>query len=275
MNIKDFLPPVLIGLAKKVIGLEDSKIYKSYFHALQVCSSDAYENAELCNMIADKTVIYKSALKEKPYILDSTHAFLLSALNQYLHTASKKRLTVLDFGGACGAHYFEVRRFIPKNISVTWYVVETPQMVKSAVDRKLNSDELVFVDSLKTIKTKVDFIHTSGALQYVEDPYTVTKLLTKFKADRIFVNRMMFNELEQDFVTVQKSFMSSNGPGKIPHGYSDRIISYPHTTMAFKRFNSTISKNGYTAAWMFLESSGSHQIKNARISGKGLLYVRK
>ena len=227
MNIKEFFPPILIRLAKRAKGLEDSKEYESYSKAMQVCTSDAYQNIELCNMIADKTVIHIDILKEKPFSLNPTNVFLLAAINQYLNVYSTKSLKVLDFGGACGAHYFEIRRFIPNDVSLKWFVVETTQMVKSAIARGLNNDELSFVSSIDDIKTEVDFIHSSCALHYVPDPYGSAKMLLNIKANRILFNRMMFNENDRDFITVQKSFLSSNGPGELPEGYTDRIISYP------------------------------------------------
>ena len=181
----------------------------------------------------------------------------------------------MDFGGACGAHYFEVRQLIPQEISMHWYVVETAQMVKSAMERNLNNAELTFVRAIDEISVKVDFIHSSSALQYVDAPYVFTELLLRVDAKWIFFNRMMFNEDDRDFVTVQKSYLSSNGPGKLPQGYQNKLISYPHTTMSFQKFNQTIINKGYECEWIFLESSGSHKIKNENISGKGMLYIKK
>jgi putative methyltransferase (TIGR04325 family) len=275
MNIKELFPPILIKFVKRAIGLEGSKEYESYSKALQVCTSDAYQNIELCNMIADKTLIHIDILKEKPFSLDPTDVFLLAAINQYLNVYSTKSLKILDFGGACGAHYFEIRRLLPDDVSLKWYVVETAQMVKSAIEKMLNSNELVFVSSIEDIKTEIDFIHSSSTLQYVHNPYEYIERLIKVNANWIFFNRMMFNENDRDFITVHRSFLASNGPGKLPKGYSDRIISYPHTTMSFRKFNSTIINNGYEIEWMFLETSGSYQIRKEKISGKGLLYVRK
>jgi putative methyltransferase (TIGR04325 family) len=275
MNIKEFLPPILVRLARIAKGLEYSKEYESYSKALQVCTSDAYQNIELCNMIADKTVIYMDVLKEKPFSLHPTSVFLLAAINQYLNIYSTKSLKILDFGGACGAHYFEIKRFIQNDVSLKWHVVETAQMVKAAIDRKLNSNELVFVSSIEDVKTEIDFIHSSSTLQYVHSPYEFTKMLINVNANWIFFNRMMFNENDRDFVTVQKSLLSSNGPGRLPNGFTDRIISYPHTAMSFHKFNSTIINNGYAVEWKFFESSGIYKIKNEKFIEKGLLYVRK
>jgi putative methyltransferase (TIGR04325 family) len=134
--------------------------------------------------------------------------------------------------------------------------------------------ELDFVSSIDEIKTKTDFIHSSCALHYVPDPYEVINALINIKANWLLFNRMMFNENDRDFVTVQKSFLSSNGPGKLPKGYSERIISYPHTTISYQKFNSMILKNNYKLDWIF-EFSASYQIKNEKIVGKGLLYVEE
>ena len=148
-------------------------------------------------------------------------------------------------------------------------------MVKSAIDRGINNDELEFISSIEDAKTEIDFVHSSGALQYVPNPYEFINRLINIKADWIFITRMMFNENDRDFVTVQNSLLSSNGPGKLPKGYIDRITSYPHTTMSFHKFNSTIINSDYLPEWIFEESSGSYQIKNEKIIGKGLLYVKK
>jgi putative methyltransferase (TIGR04325 family) len=273
MDIKDYIPPVLIRLLKRSLLQESNKQYKDYPEALKNCTPDGYENVELCNMIADKTVIHSGILKEKPFNLIPANIFLLSAVNQSVLKLSERHLTVLDFGGACGAHYFEVRRLLSTDFSLKWFVVETEQMVKSAKNRGLNNNELEFISSIDEVKTPIDLIYTSCALHYVPDPYECINLLIQKRAGHILFNRMMFNENDKDFVTIQKSFLSANGPGKLPEGYSDRILSYPHTTLSFKKFNNLIISNGYKMEWIFDELSGSYQIKNEKITGKGVMYV--
>jgi putative methyltransferase (TIGR04325 family) len=275
MNIKDFVPPVLIPLIKRANGFLDKREYSSYSQAVRNCTSDAYESVELCNVIADKTIIHNEKLKVKPYSLNPTSVFLLAAINQYINIFSKNELRILDFGGACGAHYYEIKRFLPEEISLHWYVVETQQMVKSAIEKGLNNDELIFASSIENINVEIDIIHTSCALQYVSDPYEFLTNLVKLNANWMFFNRMMFNFGERDFYTVQKSMLSSNGPGNLPEGYSDRTVSYPHMTMSFQRFNSIITAHGYNNEWIFEELSGSYLIKKEMIVGRGLLYTRK
>jgi putative methyltransferase (TIGR04325 family) len=252
-----------------------NKEYENYSVAIQFCTNDAYQNIELCNMIADKTSVYIETLKKKPHNLSPTNVFLLAAINQYIIDHSKNELTVLDFGGACGAHYFEMKRFIPNNISLKWYVVETEQMVKSAIAKGLQNNELKFISSIEDANDSIDFIHSSSALQYVPNPYQFTEMLINLKADRIFFNRMMFNESDRGFVTIQQSLLSANGPGKMPEGYTDKIISYPHTTISLPQFDTMFADNNYAMDWIFDEPSGSYKIKNEKIIGKGLLYVKK
>ena len=148
-------------------------------------------------------------------------------------------------------------------------------MVKSAIEKELNSDELVFVSSIQDIKTGIDFVHSSSALNYVNSPYEFINMLITINANWMFFNRMFFNETDNDFITVQKSFLSSNGPGKLPKGYTDKILSYPNTIMSFHKFYSTIINNGYEAEWIFSELSGHSQTSDEKIAGKSLLYVRK
>lgn len=272
MKIKNLVPPILIELVKRYRTIKE---YGNYGLAMEACTADAYQNIDLCNMIADKTIIYKNELEKKPYNLNPTSVFLLSAINQYINIYSKNELNILDFGGACGAHFFEIKRFIPKHVSLKWYVVETSQMIKSASEKGLASEELNFVSSIEEINTKIDIIHSSCTLHYVSNPYEIINLLINIKANWIFFNRMMFNRNDRDFITVQKSLLSSNGPGKLPKGYKDRVISYPHHTLSFQKFNSFFIKNNFENEWIFDGVSGAFQIGKEKIDGKGLLYIRK
>jgi putative methyltransferase (TIGR04325 family) len=275
MTIKDFIPPILIRLVKRCIGLERTKEYKNYSQAMRVYNSNSYDDFEFCSMIADKTTACMVKVKEKPYILNQTNSFLLAAINQYINFYSKKSLTVLDFGGACGAHFFEISRFFPQNFQLNWYIVETDQMVRSANNKGLHNDRLNFVSSINDIKIKIDLVYSSAALQCVSEPYELLNKLIDVNSPWILFNRMMFNESDRDIVTILRSYLSSNGPGQLPKVYKDKIVSYPHTTMSFKKFNQTMINNGYELEWIFYDTSSGIQLKKEKVFGKGLLYLKK
>jgi putative methyltransferase (TIGR04325 family) len=272
MKLKNFFPPVIIDF------IRDNKTvvkYKSYEEALSRCKGMTYLEEELCNAIADKTLIYVQSLQKKPFTFNPTTVYLAFAMNYFANAWGKEHVTLLDFGGACGIHYHEVRRIIPQTISLKWIVVETEQMVRSAVSRGFANDELSFITRLEDNTDVIDFVHSSSALQYVPAPYDFLSKLIGVRATMILLNRMMFNENNYDIITVQQSFLSSNGPGKLPPGYIDRRIMYPHTTMAIDRVNSMMANGSYECLSEFDEPSGKFSLGKEKILGKGLLFVER
>lgn len=272
MGIKNFLPPIVTDFIRK-----NQKVikYKSYDDAISQCTTDAYQNEELCNIIADKTLGHVEFLNRKPYTLNPTTVYLAFAMNYFANASGKKGITVLDFGGACGAHYYEVRSILPKTVSLKWIVVETEQMIRSAVSRGIAKGELHFIGRIEDVLEPVDFVHSSSALQYVPSPYEFLMKLINVRAKMILFNRMMFNKNNCDIITVQRSFLSSNGPGELPSGYTDKPIMYPHTTMAYDRMNSMMMSGGYECMLDFEEPSGSFSLGKEEILKKGLLFVKK
>ena len=139
-------------------------------------------------------------------------------------------------------------------------------MVQSAKAKNLETNELTFLDSFTNLPS-IDFIYSSGALQYTPDPYGFLEQLLKIDAHSILFNRMMFNEHDRDIVTIQTSLLSENGHGFMSEKYSDKKVSYPHTTLSYHKFNLMVSRY-YRLVWIFEEASGSHDIKNESIIGR-------
>lgn len=274
MQYKDFVPPVILSLANKAIGFYSGRKYESYNQAKKYCSPEAYEDPELCNMIADKTIRLKNQQNEMPYEVKASSAFLLSAFWKTITLSHKESISILDVGGACGAHYYSTRHLLPENIQIKWFILETEQIVKSAESRNLGNHELVFMSSLENFKYEIDIVHSSCTLHYVPEPYSLLKTITELNAKAILLNRMMFNINAHEFITVQKSFMSDNGQGPMPEGYRDKIIKYPHTTLSISKVNSFLSDRGYQRKWIFEENSGILPIRNEKIIGRGLLYIK-
>ena len=275
MEVKDLIPPVIVKLLKREQKQLKPKTFRSYEEAIEYCPGKAYEDEELCSMVADKTMIHSQKLKSRPVRFTATNAFLLAAINQYLVKYKKRELRILDLGGACGAHYFEIGNCIPEEVSLKWTVVETPGMVRAAKAVGLNDPELDFVSSVDEVTGDIDIIHSSCALQYVPDAHAKALALTRKNAPWIFFNRMMFNQNDKDITIIQSSLLSENGPGKMPEKYKERLIQYPHTTLAFGKFNKLFEDNGYRLEWMFEESTGSFHLPDEKIIGRGLLYVKK
>ena len=252
------------------------KEYNSYTEALKDCPTQkAYENTELCCMISEKTINYIKYLESKPYTVKASNIFLVNTIQTYLLEYQTEKITVLDFGGACGAHYFETRKFFGNSFKFKWFVIETPEIVNAAKERKLENEELFFVENIEKIDSIIDLVHSSGTLQYVPDWIEYLDRLIEKQAKFVLFNRMMFNEHDRTFFTIQKSRLSDNGPGPMPKKYEDKDIFYPHATISYKKFHKRIFEKKYTLEWYFEENSGSYQINNEKIIGRGLLYKKR
>jgi putative methyltransferase (TIGR04325 family) len=113
-------------------------------------------------------------------------------VTEHAHVSVAVGINVLDFGGACGAHYFLARAVMPSSRRLKWLVVETPEMAQRAKD-VFSSDELEFSSSLSdaadSIK-RIDLLHTSGTLQSVDKPYDYLRILLSASASHILFNRL-------------------------------------------------------------------------------------
>lgn len=264
------------SIINKLVPLNILKVnhkkYINYEEALKESTNDAYEENELIEVIFKKTKIFKESLERDIIQIWETSAYsLFSLINPIIENYESKKINVLDFGGACGAHYFHLRTLIDKRIKLNWLVVETDNMVKYA--KELENDELKFSNNLKDINNyfeKVDLLHTSGTIQCVDDPHKYLNELLNLNSKWILFNRLGLNEIDRDVITLHKSKLSWNGIGKLPEGYKDRWIKYPFTFISEKEFNRKLKQN-YEIIAKFNDSSGMYNVKGEKIIGYGLL----
>lgn len=265
------------SLLNKLLGRDTPKaieqeIYYPDFDAARKHISDAsYEDPELCRMIAEKTRIYREKLSQTPVDLNAAQSFLLSVIQKILVEDKTTTLNVLDLGGACGAHYFEIKRLLPKNVGLKWMVIETAEMVRAASQIEKETSELFFCSELDQTDLKPQLIHSSSTLQYVPQPYVLIEQLKKTGTEWMFFNRMMFNTGKNDLITIQQSQMADNGPGPMPVNFTNKLIRYPHTNMSYSRFNQAFLPE-YKPEWIFDEPSGNISKGEQNFIGKGMLF---
>jgi putative methyltransferase (TIGR04325 family) len=140
--------------------------------------------------------------------------------------------SVLDFGGACGAHYALAARVSP---GIRWAVVETPAMVARASE--LATGTLQFFNSISLANEWLggaELVHSSGALQYTPDPESTLKQLCDLRAAKMLWARMLLstNALEHE---IQTSRLSDNGPGQLP-GLKEKAVKYGRTKIPERVF---------------------------------------
>ena len=136
------IPPLVLDIIQ---SKQHAHKYVNYKDALKLCTESAYEENELIEVILKKTITFKKNINKVP--ISTTSAFSLLSLINPIISNKNGVINVLDFGGACGAHYFQAKTVINDKIKINWAVVETPTMVKHA--KQLETEELRFFDNFK------------------------------------------------------------------------------------------------------------------------------
>ncbi len=271
MQLKDFVPPILIRVIRVIrkTNALDSKLYGSYQEAALACSTYGYEQQALVNVVFEKTKRYRDLLHgQKPLEIDLTNVRTPIGLSLAIRYVANE-MRVIDFGGACGAHYFIAKALFAERIKLRWYVVETSAMARKG--KELENDELRFFDDLSVAKTKIgepDLVFSSGTLQYVPDPYMTLKDLTQCSARYIFLTRWGLTTGDKELVCVQEAKLSWNGPGPLPDGMADGVTRYPMTA-ARKDKVEQILKERYEIRMQFNEDKEAYRMDRHRVDMYG------
>jgi putative methyltransferase (TIGR04325 family) len=221
-------------------------------------------------VVFEKTKRLRDRLAARPTPLDlgTTDTRMVLAVRGL---AIGDSLTVVDFGGACGAHYFTTRAFLPADVSLRWCVVETSAMAGRA--RELENGELSFVDGVVDASGRVgrpDLVFSSGALQYVDEPYSVLEQLLGLGSASVMFARLAMSSEPLDLVTVQRSLLSAHGPGLMPVGFADGSAMCPLQIIRRDRLEEIVGRS-YEIELRFAEQEGTQVLAGHRIDQYGYL----
>jgi putative methyltransferase (TIGR04325 family) len=275
MHLHDLVPPILTRLHRRArASLSGSAAtYPSYAAALSACNSKGYDDEEIVRVVFEKTKVYREALDRQPTLkVSSTEAYGLLSLAHCaaMDPGPKPSLKVVDFGGACGAHYFAFRRFFASSLRFDWIVVETGAMCRAAAP--LAGGELSFCTALdEALRVgPVDLLFASGTIQFVEEPYRVLERMTSSGARHLLFNRLTLGARSEDVITIHHSMLSWNGIGPLPAGVEDREVRYPYTLLSKERFEARLT--GYDPVVEFEDPSGAPFAHGEVVSNVGRLY---
>lgn len=249
----------------------ENSSYKSYAEALAHCQQGAYEADEIVKVVVEKNLIFREQIRLNPvFDLGAIRTLIGVAL-----TGAKGSLNVIDFGGAGGYHYTIARTALDPTVALRWNVVETPAMASEA--ERLKNLELNFfsnIDDATSDLNEVDIVFSSGALHCTPDPSSFLDGLLSIGARRLFITRTAFNDESEILVNVQKSFLSSNGPGPLPSGFVDKAVFYPNVFIPFNGVLSAIQRQ-YNIRFAILEDRNAYRVGNKGIHMYGIFCTRK
>lgn len=236
--IKECIPPLALKFVQKKFRV--SARYSSYEDAMKY--ADGYEDEVLTRVIVAKGKRFVDEIA----ITKTLDAFSWRTFVGLASSIGKKKLTVIDFGGAAGTHYFIAKLMLTEVIELDWRIVETSAMVAEAKRQGLETDELKYFDNIDTATEKgdIDLVFASGSIQYTSKPYDFLAALASVNADVLMITRAPITD--SPCVILQRSTLFANGGGEIPKelGVDDKTVSYPATMMDRKKVETILLSFG-------------------------------
>ena len=90
----------------------------------------------------------------------------------------------------------------------------------------------------------------------------------------MFITRTPLSNADENIFSIQKSNLSSNGPGPLPSSYSDKKIQYP-ITIASKSKVERILEENYTIKFVLTEDHSIFKINGENIHYYGYFCTLK
>jgi len=250
------LDPVFRALRQLFIPTPQvGPVFAKYQEASETGQPSGYEDPDIVDAVVAKTLHTRDEVRAS-HQLSNDAMGIMHGIAALLPSPS---LSVLDFGGAAGHHYFSVRAIVGDAIPIRWNVVETPKMV-AAASPKLADSSLRFFTSIEEAASDlghVQLVLSSSSLPYTPDPLGYLSKLLGVRADHLFITRTPLTDADETFSIVQKSRLAHNGPGPLPPGFVDREVQYPLTFVNLARFRSSV-EHRYSLRFAVDEASGVH-----------------
>jgi putative methyltransferase (TIGR04325 family) len=205
---RSWLPPALIAIYRflKGRGIRFIGRYSSWRTALD--ASTGYDADSILARVSAASAKVKSgeAIYERDSVLFDKveHSFPLLAVLMRAALENSGKLTVIDFGGSLGSSYFQCKHFLPRDLDLSWYVVEQEKFVRRGREA-FASDELQFFFSIPecTAQRKPDVVLFASVLQYLEHVDRIVDAAVATGAEYIAIDRTPFIALDADWLCVQ------------------------------------------------------------------------
>jgi putative methyltransferase (TIGR04325 family) len=180
-----------------------------------------YEAEDLTELVYQKTLAFNRIATLNLH--ERSERLLLAVSMTSARNAPGEPCRVLDFGGACGAHY-KLATLLFDDTAFRWAVVETPSMVLKA--RPLETEALRFFEDIASATawlSKVDLVNSNSVLQYLTDPIQTTRQLLALLPGFALWERLMLSD-GATHADKQRTMLFNHGPGAVPPGFRNRPV---------------------------------------------------
>ena len=203
-------------------------------------ASTGYDDEAIASIVSEKTAILKRELTQASYQLAPIPMQNLVALS--LVARGNRPISVVEFGGACGAAFLEADRFLP-GLADSWTIIETPAMTNKGRS-VFETDRLRFYSDLNDAEIdRADLVMMSGSLQFTDDPPALLgTLIERFVPGAIYISRTPLVGGPTMFTRFSAK-VSDHGPGQAPVP-TEAVRSVPMTIASEQEFYSIVHE-GY------------------------------
>jgi len=243
-----------------------TEIFPDFTSALAACGP-GYNNALIADVMAYKTAL---AVDPRQFVPEQALNSIL-AVGIAAADITERPLTVLDFGGGCGFHYFRVIAAMQSQLR--WAIVETPTMAERALKLAQGRfDVFTEIAAAATALNPIHLVHASSSIQYVPEPLSTLKALATLQARYFMLARFPVWSRPQT-VGMQTSPLAANGIGPMPPTIADRQISYPITFCNFDDVMGILDT--YEVAMVMPSPSSTYNVRGQQVQGFNLIFRSK
>ena len=132
------------------------------------------------------------------------YAWPVTAALMWAAAQNKRKLNVLDFGGALGSSFFQNRQFLQSLSDVKWNVVEQRHYL-AAGRQYIQDEQLRFYNIIQECAeyNRPNVILLSAVVQYLPNPITILGELLSLNADVVVLDKTIVNHTNYDKIFVQ------------------------------------------------------------------------
>jgi putative methyltransferase (TIGR04325 family) len=210
---KELIPPLIWKTLKKLNSSNQYGFfgdYASWDAALE--NSDGYDATLILDKVKESMLKVKNG--EAIYARDSfilekkEYSFPILTILLKIIYENSGHLSILDFGGGLGCHYYQYRNFLLDLHlkGLKWNIIEQKNFVECGQNFFENEQLKFYLDIDTCLKQeKPDVILLSGVIQYLEKPYEfIETLINKHEFSYILIDRLALINDYDDRLTIQK-----------------------------------------------------------------------
>lgn len=174
-------------------------VYETFSEACG--ESDAFNDKSWLERQANRTREAVAALESKT--LGTSKDYPLAAAVA-LVLAQKDFISILDFGGGMGLHYFDLLAKLPETTDKIFFTVVENSATVACVPKEVKKySNLQLFSDLSQVQGKFDVVHMGSTLQYVDDWKSLVARCVISYAPAVFIFSDLLAGDIPDFVTHQ------------------------------------------------------------------------